>query len=1686
MAKTASAARIPNLFRVIVRLLVLQQRLKYLSMSNFNTTKRLPATARNSLHKTLRRAALFLISGFAFTNAQAQLSGSYTIGGKSADFNSFSHAVDSLQQVGVSGAVEFKVAAGTYNEQILIPDISGTSSSNTITFKGAGAGKGGTNLTFAVSGFSGAVVQVDNANNIIFKNLLIQQTDCGDSRFSVYLNGASNITFENCHLQAPDNVSCSNLGSSWGINALHMEGSANNTFHNNRISGGTTTIESYYYGSAYDVFDNNKIVGGFYNTINLYGGEGLEFTHNTIDSAYYFENRALVIESFSAAKVAYNNFVGTNLGSAMAFNDINTNSNAVPTEVYNNMMNVRSQSMRSAVSINYWTSSAMQADFIFAHNTINVPNAQNGEALYVQAESISGIKILNNIITRTKTGLALNYVFPHIGNVVDGNNFYNAASGDLIQYANNTYSNIADYKTDAINYGDGLYDQSMKVTYKSSTDLHISQTVAAPWGPATNYMDDMDGDKRCVSFATAGADESKYTGNDNYKKPKSPSFSVPSTVYYKNPVSFENNAAAGLAEKYMWYINGVFVIDSVHLAAALEGPTDEIKLVAYNCGSKDSMVTKVSVKMPTSAPITDFISDRSVIRQGQVVKLFDISANYPSEWTWEITPREVFKNESMVPAYEFVHGDETTQNLYVRFLYGGKYTVCFTASNVVGSGNKECISDFIEVMSSANLGGGITKLTDAEGYIYDNGGPDKPYNYGDPSRDKMVIGECADSVYLVFKKFDVACDQNYGDYVRVFEGTNNRGRELHCTNNRSTWGPGPGLTGSPTSSCATLCTPISATHIDTFKAKGNMYIEMESNVTGNEGFEAYYWIKPKTQLPPVAKFVSLDSVCINAPIAFKNESTGDDIKYLWDADDDGYYEAMGENISWIYFSEGQYNVNMIAMNCGGADTFTKTINVFLPTTPVVQFTADNTTPSLDETVFLTSDVAECVDDYMWTFTPSSGKGEAIFMNGTSETSANPNVMFTDTGCYSVVLHVSNANGEDELKLNCFIHVKQPYCKPTVKTLSQDIGISEVVFGDFSNKSTQAETAYSNFVNNASKAITAENDVTYNVTIKRNTTKLKVTRTIWIDYNFDGVFDNTTEKVAENVNSDAKEWSTTIKIPANVKVGATIMRVAVNQGSYTNKVCGKNEFGEFEDYRLYIRADITKPVITLIGDQTIMLEQGESYTDEGATAFDNHDGDITSDIIVTEPKLGYEMIPGTYYFRYNVKDAAENEAVEVLRTVIIGADKMAPELVVAGGDTTETIVYSATSFTPPTVTRANDLVDGDVSGLVKIVNPVKMSVVDTYQVVYTVMDRAKNEAKKVITVIVKDTTKPVITLLGDNPYKQNIGDAYVDAGVTMTDNYYAAGTLNDALQTTSNVNINAAGEYEVIYAVKDGSGNLATVTRKVIVGDMVPPVVSIIGDTMIIMEVKTRFQDLGFNATDNSNSNIIKQTAGSFYANFPNGIPTRLDTFTVVYTATDMGSNSTSRTRYIVVKDLTEPVISLKGTPNATVCRWGAYTDAGYDVEDNFYATTDITITTEGDWNVNSSNVEGPYSLRYKAVDKSGNIGYSDWRTIWVRSPYEFPCSTNVSIGDVKALEKAISIYPNPNSGKFTVQADMPKSEKLKFTVTNLLGQEVAVITDETMNENKFQVDLSNQPAGAYLLNITSAHHTTTKRIVISK
>ncbi len=83
-------------------------------------------------------------------------------------------------------------------------------------------------------------------------------------------------------------------------------------------------------------------------------------------------------------------------------------------------------------------------------------------------------------------------------------------------------------------------------------------------------------------------------------------------------------------------------------------------------------------------------------------------------------------------------------------------------------------------------------------------------------------------------------------------------------------------------------------------------------------------------------------------------------------------------------------------------------------------------------------------------------------------------------------------------------------------------------------------------------------------------------------------------------------------------------------------------------------DTAPPVITLIGNSTINLNIGQTYVEEGATATDDVDGDISANILIGGNTVNTN-IAGTYIVTYNVSDAAGNAATEVTRTVNIEED-----------------------------------------------------------------------------------------------------------------------------------------------------------------------------------------------------------------------------------------------------------------------------------------------------------------------------------------------------------------------------------------------------------------------------------------------
>ena len=78
----------------------------------------------------------------------------------------------------------------------------------------------------------------------------------------------------------------------------------------------------------------------------------------------------------------------------------------------------------------------------------------------------------------------------------------------------------------------------------------------------------------------------------------------------------------------------------------------------------------------------------------------------------------------------------------------------------------------------------------------------------------------------------------------------------------------------------------------------------------------------------------------------------------------------------------------------------------------------------------------------------------------------------------------------------------------------------------------------------------------------------------------------------------------------------------------------------------------------------------------------------------------------------------------------------------------------------------------------------------------------------------EDTLPVIEIFGDNPLHLNLGEAYVEPGVSGKDK--EDGNIN--VVSTEDIDEYKSGEYLVMYMATDSQGNVALDKRKVYVGN----------------------------------------------------------------------------------------------------------------------------------------------------------------------------------------------------------------------------------------------------------------------------
>ena len=211
-----------------------------------------------------------------------------------------------------------------------------------------------------------------------------------------------------------------------------------------------------------------------------------------------------------------------------------------------------------------------------------------------------------------------------------------------------------------------------------------------------------------------------------------------------------------------------------------------------------------------------------------------------------------------------------------------------------------------------------------------------------------------------------------------------------------------------------------------------------------------------------------------------------------------------------------------------------------------------------------------------------------------------------------------------------------------------------------------------------------------------------------------------------------------------------------------------------------------PIVKINGEKNIEIEYGTNYTDKGIMAFTKL-RNISNEVII-ENNVDTSKI-GTYTVTYKVPYL--NRYNIYTRSVIV-KDTIAPEITLNGDENLN--LEFGKKYEEPGYTAIDDLH-------------------------YEILDSSGNRADKVRHINITDTTPPEIKLNGNAFISIVKGTKYEEQGATATDN--KDGNLSDKIKITgNNFDTSVDGDYKITYTVTDSNGNVATSTRRVVIGDNV--------------------------------------------------------------------------------------------------------------------------------------------------------------------------------------------------------------------------------------------------------------------------
>jgi PKD repeat protein len=234
-------------------------------------------------------------------------------------------------------------------------------------------------------------------------------------------------------------------------------------------------------------------------------------------------------------------------------------------------------------------------------------------------------------------------------------------------------------------------------------------------------------------------------------------------------------------------------------------------------------------------------------------------------------------------------------------------------------------------------------------------------------------------------------------------------------------------------------------------------------------------------------------------------------------------------------------------------------------------------------------------------------------------------------------------------------------------------------------------------------------------------------------------------------------------------------------------------------------------------------------------------------------------------------------------------------------------------------------------------------------------------------LAKDNSKPIITMLGNEVVRIEVGSSYTDAGATAFD--ASEGDITSRMTTVNDLDVNLTGIYNYEYNVTDLSGNIAEtkVRTVIVVNDITPPTINLNPGSTSCIEAKrdnAPYIDPGATAF---NTNPFYSLTSAIRVS--GNVDTRtIGNYTLTYTVFDFDGNIATATRNVCVEDTKAPVINANGERNIQIN--SLWIDQTF-VEDDY--DNDPMLTKTWFPEPLNSQLKGTYTATYTAKDQEGNM-----------------------------------------------------------------------------------------------------------------